>query len=148
MNQFFISLFKWLETTRSFSMQAMFMVAKNLNITKTQMGALLYIHKMGVGNVSSIGSVLGITNSATCQMLDKLVDIGLLNRSVDQDDRRKKILEVSEKGNDAIKKAFSTQEDWLHRLANSFSPNEQKQIDSALKLLLDKIDELNFNLID
>lgn len=148
MNQFFISLSKWLETTRNFSMQAMFMVAKKLNVTTTQMGALLHIHKIGIGNVSSIGSVLGITNSATSQMLDKLVDIGLLDRAEDPDDRRKKILEISEKGEDILREAFSTQEDWLHRLADLFSPDEQKQIDSALKLLLNKVDELNFNSID
>ena len=148
MNQFTLSLSKWLDTTRTLSMQTLFMTAKKLDVSMSQLKALLHIHKIGRGNVSYIGSFLGITNAAASQLLDKLVDIGFVNRSEDPDDRRKKILVLSEKGNAIIQDAFSTQEDWIKRLADSFNPDEQKQIDLALKLILDKAEKLNFNSVD
>ena len=148
MNQLFLSLYEWLETTRTFSMQTMFVLAKKLNVSMSQMGALIKIHKIKMGNVSHIGSVLGITNPAASQMIDKLVDIGYVDRSEDPNDRRKKVIEISEKGNNILREAFSAQEDWLHKLADSFTSDEQEQIDSALKLLLNKFDELNLNSVD
>ena len=148
MNQLFTSLHKWLETTRTFSMQAMLIIPKKLNVSMSQMNALLYIHKIKMGSVSCIGSVLGITNPAASQMIDKLVDIGLVDRSEDPNDRRKKIIEISEKGNNILREAFSVQEELLHRLADSFTPDEQEQIDTALKLLLNKFEELNLNSVD
>ena len=54
--------------------------------------------RQGVRVLHRIAEHLGVSNAAASQMVDRLVGMGLLERSEDPDDRRAKALALTEKG--------------------------------------------------
>jgi DNA-binding MarR family transcriptional regulator len=129
----------WIEVFMRRSMHNMLSFAKEQNLSMSQMGALMNVHRHRMCNVSEISDELGITSAAVSQMLERLVQQELIERTEDPNDRRAKQIALTEKGQQMIHDGFRARYAWLAELAGSFTPEEQAQIQTALRLLLEKM---------
>jgi len=136
------TLQEWVETFMRHSMHRFFLFIKENDLSMSQMGALMNIHRLGVCSVSDIGDELGVTSAAASQMLERLVQQGLIERTEDPGDRRAKQIVLTEKGRQMIRKSFDARQAWLGELAANFTPAEREQAHAALRLLLEKTKEL------
>jgi DNA-binding MarR family transcriptional regulator len=78
-------------------------------------------------------------------MLDRLVQQGLILRSEDQHDRRLKQIVLTKKGCqtlDLFRENLHARHAWVDELAARLSPAEQEQVEAALKILIEKVDQL------
>jgi len=116
---------------------------KENNLSMSQMGALLQIHGKGVCGVSDIGDDLGITSAAASQMLDRLVQQALIERTEDPNDRRAKQIILTDKGRQLLREGVRAHQNWLGELARTLPPAEQAQVIAALRLLLEHAHQLN-----
>ncbi len=91
----------------------------------------------GKSGVSEMGGEMGVTNAAASQAIDRLVQLGLIARSEDPDDRRAKQLVLTEKGCDLIKSAIEARGRWVEGLTTALNGEQQEMIISALTLLTD-----------
>lgn len=132
----------WIEVFMRRSMHNVLSFAKENNLSMSQMGALMNIHRHRMCNVSEIGDELGVTSAAASQMLERLVQQGVIERTEDPNDRRAKQIALTEKGQQMIHEGFRTRYVWLGELSGSFTPAEQAQIQTALRLLLEKTQQL------
>ena len=103
----------------------------------SQIGALSHIHR-GCGGVSDMGENMGVTSAAASQMLERLVQQGLVLRSEDPGDRRAKKLVLTEKGDQVLQESIRHRQIWLDSLAETLTPAEQDQIAAAFTLLVEK----------
>ena len=133
------TLQEWVETFMRHSMHSFFLFSKENDLSMSQMGALMNIHRQGMCNVSAIGDELGITSAAASQMLERLVQQGIIERTEDPNDRRAKQIALTEKGHQMIHDGFRARYAWLGELAASFTPDEQDLIQTAMRLLLGKM---------
>jgi DNA-binding MarR family transcriptional regulator len=141
-----LSTFKeFMETFGRLTFHTMIHVTKKQKISMPQLGALMHIHRNNVKRVSDLGSHLEVSCAATSQMLDRLVDQKLISRIEDPNDRRAKKLDISEKGLELISQLFHSQKSWLTKIIQSLDENEEALVDSALKLLVEKVKNLNIN---
>ncbi len=81
-----------------------FIFAKDKGLTMAQFGAMIQIYHKGGCGVSDIGSDLGVTNSAASQMLERLVQLKLITRTEDPTDRRVKLIVLTDKGRQILKR--------------------------------------------
>ena len=58
--------------------------------------------------VSDIGGHLGITNAAASMMVDRLVQMGLLERNEDRQDRRLRHLKLTEQGQALVERGIDS----------------------------------------
>ena len=58
------------------------------NLSPTQVNALMYLYYHNMGGVSDLGDHMGISNAAASQMVDRLVQAGLFERTECLEDRR------------------------------------------------------------
>ena len=70
---------------------------KEAGITHSQMAVLRILKKNGNMNIKDIAGILGITSSATTQIVDELVKKDFLSRKRNPDDRRTVNLTLSPK---------------------------------------------------
>jgi DNA-binding MarR family transcriptional regulator len=85
---------------------------------------------------------LGVTKQAASQLVDTLVTRGYLERRVDYDDRRRVILEVTERGRSAAA-AVRDGVVWVDdELARRLSPADLKAMRAGLVALIDVREEL------
>ena len=136
------TLQEWTEMFMRRSMHDVFIFTKENSLSMSQMGALMNLHRQGVCSVSNIGDELGVTSAAASQMLERLVQQGLVERSEDPNDRRAKQVTLTDKGRQIILESFRVRHAWLGELVKSFSPTEQEQAQAALRLLIEKTKQL------
>jgi DNA-binding MarR family transcriptional regulator len=89
----------------------------------------------GICGVSEIGEQMGITNAAASQTVDKLVQMGMIRRTEDPQDRRAKLLELTQTGRVLIEKGVDLRSKWIETLTDDLNAEEQEMITSALILL-------------
>jgi DNA-binding MarR family transcriptional regulator len=127
-----------LEVLMHYSIRSVIRYVKEQNISASQMGALISLHQQGVRSVSDIGNDLGITSAAASQMLDRLVQQGLIARSEDPHDRRGKRIALTDIGRQVIREGFPIHQGWLNDLTQTLTPIEREQIGAALSILVEK----------
>jgi len=133
----------WIEVFMRRSMHNMLLFAKEQNLSMSQIGALMNIRRHRGCNVSDIGDELGITSAAASQMLERLVQQELIERTEDPNDRRAKQIALTDKGYQLLHESFRARYAWLGELAGSFTPDEQALIQTALHLLLGKMQQVD-----
>ena len=123
-------------------MENVFVFARDKGLTMAQFGAMIHISHKGVCGVSDIGNGLGVSNSAVSQMLDRLVQLELINRSEDPSDRRGKLICLTDKGRQILQEGNLANRTWLEELARSMNPEQQELVNQAIVILIDEARDL------
>jgi DNA-binding MarR family transcriptional regulator len=135
---FIATLREWVEIFMRRSMRSYILYSKETGLSMSQIGALFQIHHKGVSGVSDLGEHLGVTSAAASQMLERLVQQGLILRSEDPNDRRAKQLVITEKGNQIIRESMQARQSWIDELSVTLSDGEKQQLIDALHILIEK----------
>jgi DNA-binding MarR family transcriptional regulator len=85
-----------------------------------------------------LGTEFGVSIAAVSQLLEKMVQQGLVHRSEDPQDRRNKVLVLTEDGKKIANEGMNERHKWLSNLIKILTEEEQDQVDSVLRLLIDK----------
>jgi DNA-binding MarR family transcriptional regulator len=101
----------------------------------SQVNVLMRLLHEGKGGVSKIGEEMGVTNAAASQAIDRLVQMGLVERNEDPDDRRAKRLTLTPKGHTVIEKGIKARSKWVESLTNILTSDQQETIITALTML-------------
>jgi MarR family transcriptional regulator for hemolysin len=102
------------------------------------LGALFHVHRMGHSGVTDLGEHLGVTSPAASQMLDRLVEQGLILRTQDPSDRRAKQIVLTDAGLRVLQESMPARQTWLHELAGALSDSEKASVTAALELLSER----------
>ncbi len=133
----------WMEVFMRHSMRDFILYSKTNALSMSQLGALVYLHRKGASGVSDIGDELGVTSAAASQLLDRLVQQGLIQRSEDPRDRRVKQIVLTEKGRRILEESIQARQLWLNDLARLLTEAEQAQVTGALHILIEKASQLD-----
>jgi MarR family transcriptional regulator, organic hydroperoxide resistance regulator len=120
-------------THRAFHAQGRFV--KGSGLSMAQFGILMQLHYQQHCGISDISSRMDITNAAASQLVDKLVQAGLLERSEDPNDRRAKQLKLTEKGRDLVETGMAERYVWVDTLVTRLEPAEIEKVAEVMSLL-------------
>ncbi len=101
----------------------------------TQVNTLMRLHYTGQADISDIGAQMGISNAAASQLVERLVRMGLLERTEDTIDRRIKRLTLTHSGHALAEKLVDTRRRWMERFTNSLTSQQRESIAAALNVL-------------
>lgn len=135
---FFSTFQEWIELFMHRSMQGTIQYARENGLSMSMIGTLFHLNLRGHTGVSDLGQHLGVSSAAASQMLDRLVEEGLIERTEDPDDRRMKKLSLTEKGCLIFRESLSARLRWLDELEKGLTDQEKQIITSALQLMIDK----------
>jgi DNA-binding MarR family transcriptional regulator len=141
-DEFVTTLIRWNEALMRVSMQNFLRYSKEVGLSMPQIGALFQIQHRGIIGVGDMGSELGITSAAASQMLDRLVQQGLVIRSEDPNDRRGKQIKLTEKGLTVMHDSVRARQSWIDELSSRLSPTEKESIIAALSIVIDQTNQL------
>jgi len=119
-----------------------FMDAEDLS--PSQVNAMMRLYH-GKSDVSKIGEFTGVTSAAASQMVERLVQTGLVVRKENPDDRRVKSLSLTDKGRRLIQRVFEVRQKMIGELTNHLSPQQLDDIGKALIMLTDAARKLEAN---
>jgi len=128
----------WMNLNMRNSLGNFMRFAREKNYSLPQLSALIHLSQNEECNISGLGTEFGVTNAAVSQLLEKMVQQGLVHRSEDPQDRRNKVLVLTEEGKKIANEGMIERHKWLSDLINILNEEEQSQVDDALRLLINK----------
>ena len=130
------ALHAWMRVFMQGSMGSYMRYARDAGLSMQHLGLLHYLHHKGPGRaVSDIGADLGVSSAAASQMIERLVQQGLLERSEDPKDRRMKQVLLTAKGSALAEESVRARQSWMLALTQTLTPAQQKEIVAALTIL-------------
>jgi DNA-binding MarR family transcriptional regulator len=133
---------RWAEVFMHRSMRDFHQFTRESGLSMSQLNALFHIYHAGACGVSEIGEHLGVTNAASSQMIDRMVQLELLQRTEDPLDRRNKCLALTDKGRAVIAESIEARRRWLQDLTTTLTPIQQEAIAEALTTLTQAAQQL------
>ncbi|MGA2502639.1 MAG: MarR family transcriptional regulator [Anaerolineales bacterium] len=126
---------EWSEVFMQRSMRDFRRFMLTTGLSFSQINILMRLVHRGSTSVSEVGEQLGITSAAASQAVDRLVQLGLIVRTEDPEDRRAKQLALTQKGRDLIDQGVEARSKWVEGVTDTLSSEQQNMIISALILL-------------
>ncbi|HDD55538.1 MAG TPA: MarR family transcriptional regulator [Chloroflexi bacterium] len=141
-NDPFINIFReWIELFMHRSMHGYIHHARKKGLRMSVIGTLHHLRRAGHVGVSDLGEHLGVSSAAASQMLDRLVEEGLITRVEDPEDRRMKRIALTERGSEILEESVNARLGWLEEMRDRFSEEEKEQLAAAMRLMVDKARE-------
>lgn len=125
----------WAHVFMRRSMREFSQFMRQSGLSMPQVSTLFRLHYHGTCGVSDMADHLHVTNAAASQMVDRLVQQGLVKRSVSPHDRRVKELELTSAGQRLVEESIEARQRWMEELTSALSPQQQETIMAALRLL-------------
>jgi len=126
---------EWSEAFMHRSMRDFKRVMNDTGLSFSQINILMCLMHGGCEGVSEIGERMGFTNAAASQAIDRLVQLDLVKRSENPQDRRVKQLELAPKGLALMQKGIEARTRWVEDVTDSLTTAQQETIIAALTLL-------------
>ncbi|MDK1029457.1 MAG: MarR family transcriptional regulator [Anaerolineae bacterium] len=120
-------------THRSMRDWSRYMKASGLSMPQFFM--LMHVRHREHCAISDLSQHLEITNAASSQLVDKLVQAKLLVRAEDPNDGRAKQISLSVAGEELVRKGISEHSRWVDEIAQALSKEERTKVAEALSLL-------------
>ena len=122
---------------RSFMHRSQFLQENNLS--NSQMMSLFHLlHNKSV-SLNNLADFLGISRPAVSQLVEKLVRSDLVKRIPNPEDKRGKLLELTEKGKKLTQKGKLVNQHLGMDLVNSLSEDELPIFQKAIEIILGKL---------
>ncbi len=129
------ALCDWTDAFMHRSMHGILLYARRNGLSMWQLRTLAHISR-GPRGVHDIGDDLEITTSAASQMVERMVQQGLVTREEDPRDRRLRQLILTKKGEQVVEEGFRAGHAWVDTLALSLTPEELEQATAALSIMV------------
>ena len=133
--QFTKSIRSWMDVFMHRSMRGWGLFAKSLGLSIPQFSVLMQLHHKGAFGMSEVSERLEVTPAAASQLVDKLVQNGYIVREEDPNDRRARLLNLTDKGRDVIRQGVEERYRWMDQLAERLTDEERAQISDALDIM-------------
>ena len=130
-------LHEWTEVVARQNIREFKRFMDEADLSPSQINALFRLHFGGMCGVSEIAGHLGVTDPAASQMVEKLVQRDMVERTEDPSDRRVKLLALTEVGREMIEQTIANRRQWMERLTREFNPEQQEMIAAALEMLIE-----------
>ncbi|MBD8078853.1 MarR family transcriptional regulator [Cellulosimicrobium arenosum] len=103
-------------------------IARDLDLPRAALGMLRMLDRCGSVQVSDIAAMLRVDLSVASRQVSHLVDDGLARRTVDDDDRRARTVELTEAGRHVMRRS----DEIVHRISSElFASWTDDEIDEA-----------------
>lgn len=106
-----------------------------LDLTMPQFKATMCLAAFGTQPVGALGRRLGLSEPAASLLVDRLEALGLARRSRDTEDRRRTLVELSERGHELTARLRRGRDERLRRLLGRLDADELAALHRALAAL-------------
>lgn len=133
--KFAFTLQHWMDSFTSRSMHEWARYVRAAGFSMPQFFVLMQVQRRGQCGVSDIGDLMDVSSAAASQIVEKLVQAGLLKRIEDAHDRRVKNISLTEKGLALLEEGVQHRQRWLEAIALRLTEDEQEKVSEALRIL-------------
>ncbi len=129
------ALREWVAVFMRRSMHEFMDSMKDTGLSMPQLTTLIRLHYHGPCPISGIGDDLGVTTAAASQMVDRLVHLGLLERTEAPDDRRVRNVHLTKAASKLVRRAVEARVGWMRDLSTALTSEQQASVVQSIRYL-------------
>lgn len=126
---------QFMDMAMHYSMRASGHFTKARGLSMPQFSILMQLYYRGVCGMSEVSERFEITPAGASQLVDKLVQSGLIRREEDPQDRRAKSLKLTDKGKELIEQGIEERYRWVEPLVGTLTAEERSKVNEVLTIL-------------
>jgi DNA-binding MarR family transcriptional regulator len=130
-----VSLQEWASIFARRSIHEFMRFAQEHGLTMAQISVLLQLYHRGPGTILAVRGGLHLSRAAVSQLVDRLVQMGFVERAESPEDRRVKLISLTPAGTTLVAEGIARRRGWLGQVAGQFTPDRQVALASALRVL-------------
>lgn len=131
------AIHQWVESFFMRSMRDWTRYVRETGFSLPQVGLLMRLYHGGCCEVHEIGEHFATTSAAASQLVERLVQGGLVERTLDPDDRRARQIALTAKGRSLVLRGIEQRHRWVDELVSGLTAAEKTQVGKALPILLE-----------
>ena len=129
------AILDWTAVFMRLSMSGFLRFAHGSGLSWAQMAVLMHLHYRGPREVMACGELLQLSPAGASQMIERLVQQGLVQRSETPDDRRVRLVHLTAAGRQVVDKILQAQQGWLVQLLSALTDAQRAAVSQALRTL-------------
>ncbi len=147
MNDFDLTtvLLDWSNTFFRLSLHDFNRYTRSAGFSLAQMSVLMHLHYQGPSEVTNFCEMMQISPAGASQMIERMVQQGVVQRAEMPGDRRVRMVNLTEHGRQVVLESISARQAWIEQLAAGLSTDEQERITAALITLNERASRLEIH---
>ena len=137
--EFLLTVENWAKLYFFHSLTDFFNYLKHSELSLLQGYALAYLFFKGPIKISELCEHMMVSLGAASQMVDRLEKLEMVERIADPMDRRVRKVRVLDQGKKFVQENFAFSQSWLSEIPANISPEQERQVISALSILMQSI---------
>ena len=129
------AILDWTAVFMRLSMNGFLRFARGSGLSWAQMAVLMHLHYRGPREVMACGELLQLSPAGASQMIERLVQQGLVQRSETPDDRRVRLVHLTKAGRQVVDEIIRAQQGWLEQLLSALTGEQRAAVSQALRTL-------------
>lgn len=141
-SEFVQSVLDWSATLVRLSMHDFNRYARGSGLSLAQMSVLVHLYYRGPREVMGFAELMQVSPAGASQMVEKLVQQGLVRRVESAGDRRVRQVHLTEEGRRMVEASIRARQAWVETLAASLTDEQKMLISAALRILTEQAADL------
>lgn len=129
------AILDWSAIFMRLSMNDFLRFSRSAGLSWMQMAVLMHLHYKGPTEVMACGELLQLSPAGASQMIERLVQQGLAQRSEAPDDRRVRLVDLTDAGRQLVDESIEAQQRWLKPLLAALTEEQRAAATETLRLL-------------
>ena len=134
-DDFYSEMLNWLATFAKRSLEDFHTFTHNAGLTMPQMNVLMRLYYHGPSDMSGLMDTMLSTKAAVSQMVERMVQQGLVERGDVPGDRRARQVSLTVKGRAMVEASMAAREGWLKEIGETLTPVQKAEIGHAIHIL-------------
>jgi DNA-binding MarR family transcriptional regulator len=131
------ALKEWIGQVMQLSMKDFIEYSAETRLSMPQIAMLVRLNDRKHCAVTELGEEFGVSGAAASQMVEKLVQMGLLERVEDANDRRVRRLLLTPKGKTIVERNFEARQGWIKGFCATVTPEFARNAAHMFRELMD-----------
>lgn len=136
-------LLDWSSTFIRFSMHDFNRFTRSAGLSLAQMNVLMHLHYRGPSEVTNFCEMMQVSPAGASQMIERMVQQGMVQRTEIPGDRRVRLVSLTESGRQVVLDSIAARQAWIEQLVDRLSAEEQVRIAAALRTLNERASGLD-----
>jgi DNA-binding MarR family transcriptional regulator len=128
-------MLEWVTTFMRHTMHDFVTFTHSVNLSMVQMNVLMWLYYHHQTEIMHLEDVMQVSRPAASQMVERMVQQGLVIRKESPTDRRARLVELTDHGRHIIEESVAVRQKWITELMDSLT-SEQKQMVTHTMFLL------------
>jgi DNA-binding MarR family transcriptional regulator len=138
-DEFYSEMLNWLATFAKRSLEDFHTFTHDAGLTMPQMNVLMRLYYHGPSDMSGLMDTMLSTKAAVSQMVERMVQQGVVERCEVDGDRRARMVNLTDKGRATVEASMTVQEGWLKEIGKALTPAQKTEIGHAIHILAEAV---------